>query len=85
MKFSLTEKDEETVLAIATSDNQGIGIFQDSEGNKFVPQVGTTYIIKETQTIDGFVLSEMTFEVTVNGDGTVTLNESEKNIKLLNY
>ena len=81
VKFSLTEKDEETVLAIATSDNQGIGIFQDSEGNKFVPEVGTTYIIKETQTIDGFVLSEMTFEVTVNGDGTVTLNESGEEYK----
>lgn len=78
VKFLLTEKGTETVLATATSGNDGIGIFQDSEGNEFVPVVGTTYIIKETQTIDGYVLSEMTFEVTVNGDGTVIVNESEK-------
>ena len=78
VKFLLTEKGTETELATATSGNDGIGIFQDSEENEFVPVVGTTYIIKETQTIDGYVLSEMTFEVIIKGNGNVTVNGSEK-------
>lgn len=73
VSFSLSDKNTGNEVATMKTGTDGTGHFLDGNQNPLKLETGKTYVIKETDTLDGYILDKRPIEVTVNADGSLTV------------
>lgn len=78
VSFSLSDKNTGNEVATMKTGTDGTGHFLDGNQNPLKLETGKTYVIKETDTLDGYILDKRPIEVTVNADGSLTVTRDGK-------